>query len=253
MIIDINAWTGPWNTLPIQGDVESVRSTLLQSGVDRICLAPLDAAWCPNQQQYNHLVYDAADRYEEIVPVPVIDPTLPTWQDALSEALRRPDVSMIKLLPAYAPYSLELADELCTELSKLQIVVLVQTRIDDSRHQHPLAIVCDIAISEIAELAERHPDLTVIAGGATTSAIRSETDRLRSQANFYADVSQADGMESLAMLVDSGLSEKLLFGTHAPLFVPLAGLARVIIDIDDEPAAAILGKNAARILNTVKE
>lgn len=253
MIIDINAWTGHWNTLPVQGDVEAVLGSLLQCGIDRICMAPLDAAWCPNQQQYNNVVYDAADRYEEIVPVPVIDPTLPTWQDALNEALRRSDALMIKLLPAYAPYSLELAEEFYTELAKLQLVVLVQTRIDDPRHQHPLAMVSDTSISEIAELAARHPNLTVIAGGATTSAIRSETDRLRTQPNFYADVSQADGMEGLAMLVDAGLSEKLLFGTHAPLFVPLAGLARVVTDIDDVPAAAILGKNAARILKTEKE
>lgn len=38
------------------------------------------------------------------------------------------------------------------------------------------------------------------------------------------------------------------WGTHASLFMPLIALARVVADIDDEPAAAILGGNPAALL-----
>lgn len=73
-------------------------------------------------------------------------------------------------------------------------------------------------------------------------------EELLERPRFFADVSQADGMASLALFVETGLTEKLLFGTHAPLFVPQAGMARVLTELDDTAARAILGGNARRIL-----
>ena len=55
-------------------------------------------------------------------------------------------------------------------------------------------------------------------------------------------------MDSLKVFVDEGLTHKLLFGSHAPLFIPFSALARVVNDLNDDDARAILGGNAERIL-----
>lgn len=248
MIFDLNAWTGHWNTHPVRGDVETVRASLMDCGVDRICMSPLAAAWRPNQHLYNDVVYDAAQRFPEIYPVPVIDPTLPTWRDELAGALRQPRMHMIRLLPSYGPYELSAADTLCKALAAERLAILIQIRIDDPRSQHPLAGVADVPGDAIADLAVRHPSLTVILGGPATGTIRALKDRLLTLSNLYADISQADGLDALKTLADAGLTHKLLFGSHAPLFIPLSAFARVVNDLDDEAAAAILGGNAARIL-----
>ena len=248
MILDINTWTGHWNTHPIRGDVESVRAALTACGVDRICLSPLDAAWCPNQHQHNGMVYDAMRRYPEIIPVPVLDPTLSTWPEELACALIQPRMRLVKLLPAYGPYELSAADALCEALAQENLAVIIQTRIDDPRAQHPLVRASDIPADAIVDLAERHPHLTVIIGGPTTASIRSLGDRLLALPNLYADVSQAEGLDGIKTLVDAGLTHKLLFGSHAPLFVPFSALVRVLNDLNDEDAAAILGGNAVRML-----
>ena len=88
----------------------------------------------------------------------------------------------------------------------------------------------------------------MILGGARTGEIRALRERLRALPRFYADVSQADGLDAVRLLVDGGLGEKLLFGSHVPLFLPHAALARVVTDLSDTDAAAILGGNAARAL-----
>ncbi len=247
MLIDINAWTGRWNTHPVKGDITTVRESLTACRIEWICLSPLDAAWCPNQHRYNHIVYEAASKFSNIIPVPILDPTLPTWREELEQMLTQSRLGLVKLLPGYAPYNLTEADTLCGVLAEQKIGVIVQTRIDDPRHQHPLARTEDVPAEHIADLAERHPDLTVIAGGPTTVAIRSLRGQLLTLPNLYADVSQADGMDALLTMVREGLTHKLLFGSHAPLFVPHAAMARVVNDLAEEDAEAILGGNADRM------
>jgi predicted TIM-barrel fold metal-dependent hydrolase len=55
-------------------------------------------------------------------------------------------------------------------------------------------------------------------------------------------------MDSALRLVDAGLASRLLYGSHTPLFMPLAAAARVAFDLDDETAHLILHDNASRLL-----
>ena len=248
-IVDINAWTGHWGTFPVKGGVDEVREALMGIGVGRICLSPLHAVWCHNPHHCNDLVYEAARRYGEIEPVPLLDPTIPSWRGELDRARRQ--ARLVKLVPAYSQYELTEAEALLEGLEESGLGVIVQTRIEDQRRQHPLARVPDLPSTTVAEMAERHPTLVVILGGATWRMILDLRDVLLNLPNFYAEVSQADGMDSLKLFVEAGLTDRLLFGTHAPLFVPMAGLARVVTDLEDEPATAILGGNAQRILSSL--
>ena len=249
MIVDINAWTGHWGSLPPAGQVETVRAALHQIGVERICLAPLHAVWCHNPHPCNDQVYQAARQWEDIDPVPLLDPTIATWHQELERARAQPRLRLVKLAPAYGSYELEAADELFEALAAAGLVAMGQVRLEDPRRQHPLAQVPDLAPESVVEAARRHPDLKLIIGGAASQGLRALSEDLRCLSNLYADVSQADGLDSVRLLVEEGLGEKLLFGSHAPLFTPLAALARVVADLEDEAAGDILRRNARRILD----
>jgi predicted TIM-barrel fold metal-dependent hydrolase len=253
MIIDVNAFAGHWPFCPVRGELTAVRDSLRAVGVEQICVSPLEAAWCRNPHLANAGLYEAAAAFEDVWPVPVLDPTVATWRAELARAADQPRVRLVRLLPNYSPYSMPEADELLDALARAGLGVLVQTRLEDPRSQHPRAPVPDLSASEVAEAAARHPDLTVILGGARMAEIRALTERLRALPHFYADVSQADGLDAVRLLVAPasgypGLGDKLLFGSHAPLFMPHAALARVVTDLADAEAAAILGGNAARVL-----
>lgn len=248
MIIDLNAYAGGWSFHPVVGDLKAVRASLRAFGVDRVCVSPLEAAWCRNPHRFNAEIYRAAETFEDVWPVPVLDPTVATWREELARAVRQPKVRLVKLLPTYSPYALPEADALLEALTKAKLCVVIQTRLEDPRRQHPLAQVPDLPASEVADAAERHPGLTVIAGGPRAAEIRSLRDRFQKIPNLYADVSQADGLDTVRNLSEAGLTEKLVFGSHAPLFIPYSALSRVVTDLPDAAAAAILGGNAERIV-----
>lgn len=248
MIIDVNCWTGSWGTQSLRGGAAEVRESLRRVGVERLCLSPLDGVWGHNVHLANATVYGAADRWDDVLPVPIIDPTIATWPEELERARRDGRVRLVKWLPQYGRYLPDGVDECAGAVAEAGLGVVVQIRLEDARRQHPLAVVGDADPEAAVRLARSHPELIVIIGGASWTAIRQHGPALLELANLYADVSQADGMDTMRVLVEAGLGGRLLFATHAPFFVPLAALARVVTDLDDAPAAAILGGNAAGLL-----
>ena len=249
MIIDVNAWTGPWPALVnVPYDVASVRASLRDIGVERIFMAPLAAAWSTNPHLSNSEVYEAAEKYDDVIPVPVIDPTIPTWPEELEKAAEHHAVRMIKLLPGYGGYDLAVADDLLEEARRACLVVMVQVRIEDPRRHHPLARVPDVPAEDVVKVAERHPELKLVIGGASATVLSDFKEELRELPGFYADTSQVDGMDSVKMLVDAGLEGKLLFGSHAPVFMPSAAVARVVAELPYEVAKVIMRENAVRLM-----
>ena len=249
MIIDVTAWVGSWPTLIVGGEVEQVRDALRDCGVNRMCVSPLNAAWSLNPHLHNRDVYAAAERYDDILPTPVIDPTLPTWCEEVERAERTPQTRMVRILPGYGGYSLDRIDPFCEAVSQAGLVLAIQVRMDDPRRQHRLAQVPDVSASHIAALARRHPALRVVLAGASTGAIQSLVQDFLALPHFFADVSQVDGLDAIRTLVDQGLLPKLLFGSHAPLFIPHSAIVRVLNDLDDTEASAALGENAQRLFD----
>ena len=250
MIIDVNAWTGPWPALVnVPYDVASVRASLRDIGVERIFMAPLAAAWSANPHLSNSEVYEAAEKYDDVSPVPVIDPAIPTWPEELEKAAGHHAVRMIKLLPGYGGYGLAVADDLLEEARRASLVVMIHVRIEDPRRHHPLARVPDVPARDLVEAAKRHPELRLVIGGASTAVLRDFKEELRELPGFYADTSQVDGVDSVKMLLDIGLGGKLLFGSHAPVFMPAAAVARVVNDLSDDAAKALLEDNAEILMS----
>ena len=249
MIIDVNAWTGPWPALVnVPHDVASVRASLREYGVERIFMAPLAAAWSANPHLCNAVVYEAANECDDISPVPVIDPTLPTWREEFEKAAGHHAVRMIKLLPGYGGYGLAAADELFEEAVRANLVAMVQIRIDDPRRHHPLAMVPDVPAGDVVEAAKRHPNLKLVIGGASAAALIECAAQIRDLPGLYADTSQVDGVDGVKMLVDAGIGGKILFGSHAPVFMPAAAVARVLNDLSDYVAVGVVKDNAAGLL-----
>jgi predicted TIM-barrel fold metal-dependent hydrolase len=246
MIVDVAAFAGAWPSHPVHGRLVDVVDSLKPAGVDRVMCSPLDAVWCRNPHLYNGPLLLACKGREDLTAVPIIDPTLATWTSEIDEAVGS-GVRAIRVLPNYHSYALSEVDALWDAVAANNLVTFVQTRMEDPRRQHPLALVADAPVGDIVELSRLRPELKLVIGGARTGEIRSAREALDSQEGLYADVSQADGLDAIRVLVKDGLTAKLLFGSHAPLFIPHSAVARVVTDIDDGPAKAILGGNAAAL------
>ena len=246
-IVDVCAWTGHWGSLRLPGAADRVVASLEEVGVESVLLSPLDAAFAHNPHLANADVYEAAERFPAVRPVPVLDPGLATWREELTLAAER-GAPAVRWLPAYGGYDLRESDECAAAVGEAGLILFVQTRLEDPRRQHPGALVHDVDPAEVAALAGRNPRVPVVIGGAAWKAVLDLGPEILALERLYADVSQADGMDSLVRMVAAGLTPRLLFGTHAPFFVPLAGLARVVLDLEAPEAKAVLGGNARRLL-----
>lgn len=249
MIIDCNASAGSWPSRPpMDASVAALWRDLSDAGVDRVFMASLESAWCRNPHAPNNdLLRQAAD-LPAISPVPTLDPTVHTWRDELAQIDKAGNVRMVRLLPSYSPYPLEDADQMLDEIRLAGLAVQIQTRLDDPRRQHPLAQVPDTAAADIVACARRHPSLTVLLGGARWSELLALKDEILDLKLLYADTSQCDGMDSLVVLCQQGLRDRLLYGSHAGLFEIASGIRRVIDDLDEATALQIMGGNAQRVL-----
>ncbi len=246
MIVDIAAFTGAWPSHPVHGRMGKVIESLKSVGVDRVLFSPLDGVWCRSPHLYNGPLYRACSGREDLLPVPVVDPTITTWETEVAEAVEE-GARAIRLFPNYHGYTLADVEHLWGAIQNVGLITIVQTRMEDPRRQHPASVINDVAVSEIVDISRNHSDLNFVIGGARTGDIRAQMDALRAGGNLYADVSQADGLDAVLVLIEDGLSESLLFGSHAPLFIPHSAVARVITDIDDDTAMSILGRNAIRL------
>lgn len=249
MIIDCNASSGHWPSgPPLPTSVADVWAGLHALGVDRVFMASLDSAWCRNPHAPNARLLEDAAPFEHISPVPTLDPTVHTWRDELAAIARSGHVRLVRLLPTYSPYDLVEADTMLDEIRQAGLAVQIQTRLDDPRRQHPLARVPDLPAEQVVQIARRHPAATVIIGGARYHELMALRDEILDVKLLLADTSQCDGMEAVQTLCQAGLAERLLFGSHAPLFEYPAGLRRVVDDLDEATATQILGGNAQRVL-----
>lgn len=247
-MIDACAWTGHWGTFAVPGSPTEVVDSVADVGAMKVLLSPLDGVWAHHAHPANQVVYLAAKVDKRVVPVPIVDPTVATWREELQRAVDA-QAPMVRWLPSYSGFELPTADGAAAEICAACCALWVQTRLEDSRRHHPRAIVADVAAGEVVDLARRHADMRIVLGGATWKNVLDLAPAILSVPGCYADVSQVDGMDSLLRLVDAGLGDRLLYGSHAPFFLPLAAVARIILDLDAEASSRILFDNANTLLS----
>jgi uncharacterized protein len=248
MIIDLNSFIGTWPSHPVKGDPKDVWPSLRDVGVTRIFVSHLASVWCRNPHVYNRVLVEASDAFDDVYPVPVLDPTVADWQRELKCACAHEKVQMVRLLPNYGGYVLTQVRDFLQAIQDAHLPVMVQTCLEDARRHHPLAVVPSLAASVVVDMAEQFPELRVVIGGAKAAELRNLAERILALPHVYADTAQVDGLDAIKVLVDQGLGDRLVFGSHAPLFMPHAALGRVVTDVTDEVAGAILGGNALRLL-----
>jgi predicted TIM-barrel fold metal-dependent hydrolase len=248
--VDLCAHCGPFERRPIGLEPTGLCERLAPWGVTRVFAGRLEALWFENPHDANRLAGPAGrpNGPTEFVPVPVLDASLATWREELDRLAASGPLSMVRLVPSYHGYTLAQADPLLAALSARKVVAQVLVRVVDPRRQHRRAQVPDVPAAEVRDAARRHPALRVLLSGATTPALNALAHALPEQNNLWADTSQADGVEAVKGLVAGPWRDRLVFGSHAPLFVPEAAFARVVLDLDDADAERVLRGNAAALI-----
>lgn len=170
-------------------------------------------------------------RAMRLVPFGTVNPKLPDWEEDMRRCVEDLRMPGIRIYPNYHGYTLD--DPAFARLLELsvawQTIVSLPLVMEDERMMHPLLRVPPVDIAPLAETLQRVPEARIVLLNAP--AIRGlrgdKLQRLLSAANVSVDIAMLDGLGGVAKLLEEFPVERVLFGSHAPLFYVESSLLKL--------------------------
>jgi predicted TIM-barrel fold metal-dependent hydrolase len=255
MIVDVNVHLSRWPFRRLACDeLPKMVEKLQAGGVDQAWAASFDGIFHKDVAAANSRL--AADcrktRPGMLLPFGTVNPTLPDWREDVRRCHEEHKMPGIRLYPGYHGYGLDSSDlaELLTMAEERGLVVQVVVRLEDTRMQHPLMRVEDVDPKPLAELVAARPKLRVVILNALKGVRASVLASLVAAGQVYFEISMLEGVEGIANLMGQVPAERLLFGSHLPLFVLESALLKLQeSELTAAQMAAITHGNAERLLN----
>jgi predicted TIM-barrel fold metal-dependent hydrolase len=188
----------------------------------------------------------AAEQQDDIRFWVVIDPLRTETYEQADRLLAHPRCKGIKIHPHAHAYEISQHGEaLFAFAAARKALVLTHSGDPGSYPEHFLPFV------------DRYPEVNLILahlGNSDDGSVARQVDAIKAarQGNVWVDTSSARSMFSglIEWAVEEIGHERILFGTDTPLYWSATQKARIeTADIDEEAKAAILYRNAARLLN----
>ena len=248
-LFDSSAFLGAWpfRDLP-DTDAESLERRLRQEGITGALVSPLEALFHADPQPASRRVARRVADTAFFRFAPIVHPSLPGWEAA-------PDAwggvaAALRLCPGYHGYSPLAATEMARAAGTLALPVVVQLRMQDVRSMHPFARVPDVDAREALALTRACPETRFLLAGVRWA----EANRLREEApeNVFLEFSNLEYVDGLRRFLDRWGPERLLCGSHAPLFTPTALRLRIeTARLTEDERSALAWKNA-RVLGLTR-
>jgi len=267
-MFDMIVGCGNWAMRPTPpADAATLEDALRAEGVTGACAYPLEAWFWPDPQEANELRLPDLAASEFFVPSAVLNPTLPAWRKGYDACRERWQVPLVRLMPGYHAYELAVpeVDALAHRAAEDGVALGVHLRVEDERMQNPIALVPGVPFADVVALAERHPGLQVVAFGLSRlrelsgyvpdglvgklNAPSGPEPLAELPQNLWIDLSFFEYKSSLTIALKLFRLERLLFGTHYPLFYPRSNVLKVEnSEAPDEAKSAVTGENARALL-----
>jgi predicted TIM-barrel fold metal-dependent hydrolase len=223
MTVDVNVSLSRWplRRLPCD-ETPRLVERLKRHGVTQAWAGSMDGLFHRDIGGVNARLADECRRHGEgrLVPFGSVNPMLPDWTEDLRRCHEDFRMPGIRLHPNYHGYALT-DPALCGLLAgaeKRGLIVELVVRMDDVRVQHPLMRVADVDTKPLPELLARRPDLRLVLLNGLATVRGPELKRIAAAGRVYFDISMQEGTAGVSELLRHVPAERILFGSHLPLF-----------------------------------
>ena len=255
MIVDVNVYLSRWPFRRLACDeLPKLIEKLQAEGVGQAWVGSFDGIFHKDVDGANaRLTADCRKgRPGMLIPFGTVNPTLPDWREDLRRCHEEYDMPGIRLYPTYhgyGPEDLRFA-ELLALARQRDLIVQIVVRLEDVRMQHPLMRVADLDPKPLADALATQPELRVVILDALKTVHGAALDALVAAGQVYVEISMLEGVEGIASLLRHVPVERLLFGSHLPLFLLESALLK-LEESELTPAVreAITCGNAQRLLD----
>ena len=250
-LFDATAWVGMWPfTASTPTSLEELVADLRATGISGAAVSPLAAVLASESQAANLMLIDEIERAGgddfNLRVVPVLNPSLPGWESDLNGLLAEHAalIGAIRIVPNYHGYEVGGPDAiaLATAVAEAGIGLCVQIRILDERAHHPLMKVPGVSLDGVVRLAGAVPGARILACGI----FQSELAAIAGAPRISAELSSIESGDTLAKALAVLGEDRLMLGTHAPIYYPAPGVAKVSNTVIAEDTIARVASANAR-------
>ncbi|MBN2474035.1 MAG: amidohydrolase family protein [Pirellulales bacterium] len=253
MIVDVNVHLSRWpfRRLPCD-ELSRLAEKLHVCGVTEAWAGSFDGVFHKDLGGANARLADDCRRCRPglLRPFGSVNPAFPDWREDLRRCHEDHRMPGIRLCPAYHGYRLDnpAFAELLTLAERRGLIVQLAARLEDPRVQHPLMRVPDVDVGPLPELLVARPRLRLVLLGALPILRGDAITRLLRAGEVYFEISMLEGVGGVANLLARVPVDRLLFGSHFPLFVLESALLKLQeSELPPAQVRAITRENARRL------
>lgn len=248
-VIDMAAWTGNWPFLKLRcAELAALRDKLRSLRVERAFVAPIEAVFEQDPTRANKALLEATRGDDFFSPVPVVDLSYANWAEVVELAASDGRVRMIKLLPSYHMYEISerVLEPLVRMTQRHRLVIGLQMRMEDKRGMYPLLRVDDPDIVRVVKTVSYFPEQPFVLGYPYIGEL---VQVLNSVKNVYVELAGLEHVDVTLQLKKLYSLDRILFGSHAPFFIPEAVLSKLnYTEATQADAEQVAYRNAQTLL-----
>ena len=254
MIVDVNVYLDRWPFRRTPCDeLPALVDRLCKHGVGEAWVGSFDGLFHRDVGGVNLRLADACrkERRVRLAPFGTVNPMLPDWQEDLRRCHEQFHMPGIRLHPSYHGY--KLGDPVCAELLDLAaqrgLIVQLSVRMDDVRTQHRLMRIPELDTKLLPDLVKARPKLRVVVLHGPVVIRGAALQAMAATGRIWFEISTQEGVGGVAGLIKTFPLNRVLFGSHLPLYsLESAVLKMKESELDEQQRKAIESENARSLL-----
>lgn len=254
--VDVNVTLSRWPLRRLPHDEPDALAAKLRShGVTRAWAGTFDGLLHKDLASANRRLAEECRRHGRglFVPFGSVNPTLPDWAEETRRCAREHRMPGLRLHPNYHGYTLDdpRFERFLRLAAELKLIVQLALVMEDERMMHPRLRVDPVDTAPLATIVPSVPSLRLVLLNALRTLRGPMLPRLLAAGNVSVDIAMLEGAGGLDVLLSQVPADRVLFGSHAPLFYFEAAALKLQESVLTDPQArAIRSANAERLSST---